>query len=299
MNHAEDQYLDLLNLIHKKGTKVFNKRTGKNVYAVINYDITIDASSDECPVLTTRKTPFKLAVAELLGYIQGRTDAGEFKDLGAPSWHYNANENQNWLHNPNRAGYDDMGLVYGAVARNWPIMRLKDIEDKTSLEYTGKTKDLIQTVFDKIMDRNDDRELIWTYYNPGMFELGCLRPCLHTFQFSILDDTLYLNAFQRSCDVPLGGSANMIQLYVLLRLMAQITGLKPGKVYWKIVNAHIYEDQMDLVEVQLKRPMHKAPTLEIDPSIRNLNDVFNLTDISKFTLHNYVSEPGIIYPFSV
>ena len=48
-----------------------------------------------------------------------------------------------------------------------------------------------------------DRGEIITFYNPGEFELGCLRPCMHTHTFSLLGDTLYLTSYQRSCDVPL------------------------------------------------------------------------------------------------
>ena len=56
--------------------------------------------------------------------------------------------------------------------------------------------------------------------------------------------------------------------------MAQITGNKPGKAYHKIVNAHIYEDQLELMrDVQLKREPFPSPQLEINPDIKTLEDL--------------------------
>lgn len=88
---------------------------------------------------------------------------------------------------------------------------------------------------------------------------------MYSHHFSLLGDTLYLNSTQRSCDVPLGLNFNMVQVYVFLAIMAQITGKKPGLAYHKIVNAHIYEDQLELMrDVQLKREPLAAPTFRIN-----------------------------------
>lgn len=118
---------------------------------------------------------------------------------------------------------------------------------------TGKPYDQLGKIYSDLKNGIDDRGEILSYWNPGEFELGCLRPCMYNFQFSILGGKLYLNATQRSCDVPLGLNFNMVQVYVFLELMAQITGLQPGKAYHKIINAHIYEDQLDAVYEMLER----------------------------------------------
>ena len=59
---------------------------------------------------------------------------------------------------------------------------------------------------------------------------------MHTHHFSLLGGKLYLNSFQRSADIPLGINFNQVQVFVLLALMAQITGHKPGKAYHKITH---------------------------------------------------------------
>jgi thymidylate synthase len=123
---------------------------------------------------------------------------------------------------------------------------------------------------------------------------------MHTHTFSILDGTLYLTSYMRSCDVPLGLTFNMPQCFVLLALMAQITGLKPGKVFHKIVNAHIYENQLDLMQnVQLKRTPFPTPQLSINPDIKSLKDIETWVSTDDFTLQNYESHEAIAYPFAV
>src|SRR5690606_1617258 len=142
-------------------------------------------------LVTTRKSPYKSAIAELLGYLRGYTNAQQFAALGAPTWFKNANETDAWLKNPARKGQDDCGLIYGAVARNFPMAG-------------GGTIDLVKKVYEHLRAGIDDRDERITFYNPGVFHLGCLRPCMYEHHFSLLGDTLYLNSSQRSCDVPLG-----------------------------------------------------------------------------------------------
>jgi thymidylate synthase len=123
---------------------------------------------------------------------------------------------------------------------------------------------------------------------------------MHTHTFSVLDGTLYLTSYQRSCDVPLGLNFNQVQVFTLLKIMAQITGLKPGKAYHKIVNAHIYEDQLELMKnVQLKREPFPSPQLEINSNIKSLGDIESWVTLNDFDVLGYQSHEAIKYPFSV
>jgi thymidylate synthase len=123
---------------------------------------------------------------------------------------------------------------------------------------------------------------------------------MHTHTFSLLGDTLHLTSTQRSCDVPLGQNFNQVQVFTLLALMAQITGNKAGKAYHKIVNAHIYEDQLELMKsVQLTREPFAAPQLHINPDIKSLEDLETWVTIDDFSVTGYEHHEGIAYPFSV
>lgn len=283
---GEEQYLNLLRKAYEEGEWIENERTGTSCKTIINYDMEYDCSSEQVPVVTTRKVGIKLPIAELLGYIRGYTDASDFEKIGTKTWYANANENASWLANPNRKGENDMGLVYGAVARNWP-------------KPDGTTIDLISKVYNNLRQGKDDRGETITFWNPGLFEYGCLRPCLKEHTFSVVNGTLYLTSIQRSSDICLGTVANMVQVYVLLRLMAQITGLKPGKAFHKNINAHIYDNQYPLVHTQLERTPFAPPKLWINPEIKTLEDLETWVTVDDFKLIDYKHHERIDYPFSV
>lgn len=283
----EHAYLNLCQRIIDTGTWVENSRTGKRCLTVINADLEYDASCNTLPLITTRKCYWKPAIAELLGYIRGLDNAADFRALGTKTWDQNANSNPDWLNNPIRKGKDDCGMIYGKIGRSFP-------------KVGGGSIDLLQKIVTNLSNNVDDRGEILTFYHPGAFHLGCLRPCMYSHHFSLLDDRLHLTSTQRSCDVPLGLTFNMIQVVVLLKLMAQITGLKPGKAYHKIVNAHIYEDQLDLMRtVQLSRPPFPAPLLHINPKITSLGDLESWVSLQDFQVSNYKHHDPIAYAFSV
>jgi thymidylate synthase len=281
------QYEQLCQRIVSEGTWLTNERTGQKCLTVINAQLEYDVENKSFPLVTTRKSFFKAAIAELLGYLRGYQSAAEFRSIGCKTWNANANENKAWLANSHRKGEDDMGRVYGVQGRSW---RKPD----------GSSLDQLAKVIDNLSNGIDDRGEIVTFYNPGEFEMGCLRPCMHTHTFSLLGRDLYLTSYQRSCDVPLGLNFNQIQVYVLLALIAQITGNKPKKAYHKIINAHIYGNQFELMrDVQLKRDAFPNPTLTINPKIKTLEDIETWVTTDDFSVEGYLHHEPIAYPFSV
>ena len=89
-------------------------------------------------------------------------------------------------------------------------------------------------------------------------------------------------------------------MFTLLALVARVTGHKPGKAYHKIVNAHIYEDQLELMrDVQLKREPFSSPELHINPDIKTLKDVETWVTTNDFEVTGYEHHEAIKYPFSV
>ena len=281
------QYLALCQRIIDEGEWIDNKRTGTRCLTVINADLEYDVANNQFPLITTRKSFYKAAIAELLGYLRGYDNAAQFRAIGCNTWNANANENSAWLNNPHRKGEDDMGRVYGVQGRQWQ-------------RPDGSHFDQLRKVVDNLTNGIDDRGEIVTFYNPGETALGCLRPCMHTHTFSLLGNRLYLTSYQRSCDVPLGLNFNQIQCFVLLALVAQITGHKPGKAFHKIVNAHIYENQLPLMrDVQLKREPLPLPKLHINPNIKTLDDIETWVTTDDFSVEGYQCHEAIKYPFTV
>jgi len=281
------QYLELCERIIQEGQWIQNRRTGKRCLTVINADLTYNVAANEFPLVTTRKSYWKSAIAELIGYLRGYSSAADFRALGTKTWDANANENREWLNNPYRKGQDDMGRVYGVQGRSWK-------------KPDGGSIDQLRKIVDDLSNGIDDRGEILTFYNPGEFHMGCLRPCMHTHTFSLVGETLYLTSSQRSCDVPLGQNFNQVQVFTFLKLMAQITGTLPGVAYHKIVNAHIYEDQLELMrDIQLKRIPFAPPRLEINPDIKTLKDIETWVTLDDFEVTGYKHHEPIKYPFSV
>ena len=207
------QYLELCRRIVSEGEWVANERTGKHCLTVINADLEYDVANNQFPLITTRKSYWKAAIAEFLGYIRGYDNAADFRALGTKTWDANANENAAWLANPHRRGVDDMGRVYGVQGRAWR-------------KPNGETIDQLRKIVNNLTKGIDDRGEILTFLTLGnlilvVFVLVCTR-----ILFLLVGDTLHLTSYQRSCDVPLGLNFNQIQVFTFLALMAQITGKK-------------------------------------------------------------------------
>lgn len=281
------QYLDLCKRVIEEGVWIKNERTGKNCLTIINADLEYDVSAGILPVLTTKKLHWKPAIAEMLGYIRGYTSAAKFREIGCNTWNANANENEVWLNNPFRKGVDDMGRCYGAQGRDW-----RNPE--------GKKIDQLLNVYTDLKNGKDNRAEIITFWNPGERDRACLNSCMHTHTFSLVGDKLYLTSYQRSDDLPLGHGFNQVQVAWFLMIMAQITGHKPAKAFHKIINVHVYEDQIEMLkEAQLTREPFEQPTLKINPDIKTLEDLETWVTVDDFELINYQHHPAIKFEFSV
>lgn len=94
----------------------------------------------------------------------------------------------------------------------------------------------------------------------------------------------------------------MPQTVWILRVVAQITGLKPGSVFHKLVNCHLYEDQIELMREQLTRQPFEEPVLHMSNSIKSLSDLETWVDpqnTEHFWVEGYQHHPAIQYPFAV
>lgn len=289
------QYLDLCEHIVQQGEWVNSGHGGYRCKTVIGVNMIYDMRDERLPILTTRDMTvlnsldtelWRAAVGEFLGYLKGYDNAAQFRTLGCNTWDANANKNAQWLENSYRKGDDDMGRVYGVQARQW--------------DGPDGTVDQLQNVYEHLAEGSDNRAEIITFWNPGELHMGCLKPCMHTHTFSLMNGMLHLTSEQRSDDVPLGHAFNQIQCGFFLQLMAQITGNAPGIVHHNIVNAHIYENQLErMIEEHLPRKPRPLPKLCISAEIRTLTDVISWMTPEHVWLEGYDPHPAIHYPFSV
>lgn len=268
---AERQYLSLMRNILENGELVYNTRTKSNCLTLLNQQIKFS----EFPLVTTRKSYWKQAILEMICYIRCYVHLDQFHKLGVRTWDANAAA---W-NSPDKTDDGEVGLIYGASARE-----------------TGVT---YKQILKQIQQDPHDRGIIWNFWNPEYFDLGCLRPCMFNHHFSVLNNKLYLTSTQRSADVPLGLNFNMVQAWFLLNITAKLTGLEPGDVTINITNCHIYENQIELAKLQVERTPLSSGELQGLDSI-DLSTLLVLDNpLTGVSLTGYKYHPEIKYPFTV
>ena len=277
------QYLDILEDVMETGIDSSN-RTGTDTRFkhanMTSYDL-----AHGFPIITTKKFPFKVCVAEMLGFIRAYDSAADFRELGVKFWDDNANKNEQWLNNPNRKGEDDLGRIYGVQSRDW--------------QGPNGSIDQLKAVVKDLSNGIDNRREIVTHWNPGEIDQMALPPCHMFYQFGIRDGHLDMIMYQRSCDLFLGVPFNITGYSWLLSVIAHITGLKVGVFSHVMWNYHIYHNHFDQVREQLSRTPHKLPTLKIDPTIQSLNDLETWVIPDNFELVGYTHDPLIKAPMAV
>ena len=83
---------------------------------------------------------------------------------------------------------------------------------------------------------------------------------------------------QRSQDILTANNWNVVQYAVLVHMLAQVSGLKPGQLVHVIADAHIYDRHVDIVREMIQRPQYPAPKFSLNPEITDFYD-FTTDDI--------------------
>jgi len=285
-NPFDETYCELVRNILNNGFMKYNKRTGKGCLTLHGVMCKYNLEYGEFPALTTKKLLFGPMVGELIGFLRGADNAKDFRDLGCNFWNENANTSSHWLNNPNRKGEDDLGRIYGVQARNW-------------INSDGEAVDQLASVIERIKNRDDDRRLIVSHWNPGELHKMALPPCHKDYQFSIKNDSiLELSVTQRSNDVPLGTPMNIASYALLLLIICRITGLRPGVLTHFMIDTHIYEDQIELIEEQISRKPYAPPRVVMNSEINSLRDLETWVTPEDFKLIGYEHRPAIKFPFA-
>ena len=239
------QYLDLLDRILTEGHKKTD-RTGTGTLSVFGNQMRFNLE-DGFPLLTTKKLHLKSIIYELLCFLRGDTNVRWLQELGVRICNEWADEN------------GELGPVYGHQWRSWP-------------DYNGGTIDQIQNVIDLIKNHPDSRRMMVSAWNPAEVEQMALPPCHCLFQFYVADDRLSLQLYQRSADTFLGVPFNIASYALLLQMMAQVTGLKPGEFVHTTGDTHLYLNHLEQARLQLTRTPRPLPTMKINPDVKNLFD---------------------------
>lgn len=256
------QYLDLLQRVLDEG-QVKHDRTGTGTKSVFGHQMRFNLE-EGFPVLTTKKLHLKSIIYELLWFLKGDTNARYLQENGVRIWNEWADPDGN------------LGHIYGYQWRSWP-------------DYKGGFIDQISNAVNDIKNNPDSRRIIVSSWNVADLDNMNLPPCHAFFQFYVCNGRLSLQLYQRSADIFLGVPFNIASYALLLKMMAQVCGLKAGDFIHTLGDAHIYLNHMEQVQLQLSRDPRPLPEMLINPSIDNIFD-FKYED---FELINYDPHPHI------
>ena len=266
------QYHDLLKHVLEHGNQK-GDRTGTGTLSVFGYQMRFDLA-EGFPMVTTKKLHLKSIIHELLWFLKGDTNIAYLQENGVRIWNEWADEN------------GDLGPVYGHQWRNW----------------NSEEIDQIKEVIDTLKNNPNSRRMLVSAWNPSVLPdtsvsfaenvangKAALPPCHAFFQFYVADGKLSCQLYQRSADIFLGVPFNIASYALFTLMMAQVCGYQPGDFIHTFGDAHIYNNHMEQVELQLRRDPRPLPTMKLNPEVK---DIFDFT-FDDFELLNYDPHPHI------
>lgn len=217
---------------------------------------------EEFPALTLRPTPIKLATDELLWIWQKKSN--DIHDLNSKIW-------DSWA--------DENGLIGKAYG----------YQMKVKYQFGQGVMDQVDNVIWQLKNQPYSRRILTNIYNfSDLSEMG-LEPCAYSMTFNVTGDILNGILNQRSQDILAANNWNVVQYSILLMMLAQVTGFKPGEFVHVIADAHIYDRHVPIVKELIERPQYQAPKVALNPDVK---DFYDFTPDDVF-VENYQKNPQI------
>lgn len=269
MSYADDLFINMCKDILENGYSTEGEKvrpkwadgtyayTIKKFGVVNRYDL-----SKEFPAMTIRKTYVKSAVDELLWIWQKKSN--NVHDLKSHIWDSWADED------------GSIGKAYG-------------YQLGVKHQYKEGMMDQVDRLIYDLKNNPYSRRMMTNIYvHQDLHEMN-LYPCAYSMTFNVTGDRLNAILNQRSQDVLTANNWNVVQYAVLVHMLAQVTGFKPGELVHVIADAHIYDRHIPLVKELISRPVYPAPKFSLNPDIKDFYD-FTVDDI---TIEDYVTGPQI------
>ncbi len=233
MTKFDEIYQSLLRSIVEEGVEDENARTGHKVKAVPGMHFSIDIEKEGFPLLTLRKIPVKMFVAEQIWFVSGARKPADFLRQFTKIW--------DSFTNPG----DTVTVAYGYRWR----------------KHFGR--DQLGKLIELLKKDPSSRHAVIVTWDPASDGLGGTKranvPCPYTFTVNIIGGRLHLHNMVRSNDMVLGFPADVAGFALLQTMLAQKLGVKPGIYSHSISNAHIYDNQYAAVDEMLKRENDHKP----------------------------------------
>lgn len=237
MTKFDQIYKDVVTKIMTEGIPEHNERTGYETKALPGLHFSIDIEKDGFPLLTLRKIPVKMFIAEQVWFISGNRKPEIFLRDYTKIW--------DLFTNPG----DVVTVAYGYRWR----------------KHFGR--DQLALLIDLLKKEPSSRQGVVVMWDPAQDGLSLVKkknvPCPYTFTANIIGGRLHLHLMVRSNDIILGGPADVAGFAFLQCVLAQELGVKPGIYSHSISNAHIYSNHYDGAKEIMSRT-NEHPTIRLE-----------------------------------
>lgn len=218
----------MLKNIMKNGVREVNQRTGHETAALPGLSFSIDLQKDGFPLLSLRKIPTKIFIAEQIWFVSGARKPEIFLRDYTRIW--------DDFTNPG----DVVTVAYGYRWRR----------------HFGR--DQLEMLVDLLYNDPSSRHGVVVTWDPTSDGLGGVNkgnvPCPYTYTVNIIGGRLNFMNIVRSNDMILGFPHDVAGFALLQLMLAQKLKVKPGVYSHIIANAHVYDIHYTAAKVLLSRP---------------------------------------------
>ena len=237
MTKFDQIYQNLIREIMTNGIIEFSERTGLETKAIPGLHFTMDIEKDGFPLLTLRKIPVKMFVAEQVWFISGARKPEIFLRDYTKIW--------DLFTNPG----DVVTVAYGYRWR----------------KHFGR--DQLALLIELLQKEPSSRHGVVVTWDPAQDGLSLVKkknvPCPYTFTVNLIGGRLHLHNIVRSNDIIIGMPADVAGFALLMCILSQKLGVKPGIYSHSISNAHIYSNHYHGAE-ELMRRTNDHPTIRLE-----------------------------------
>jgi thymidylate synthase len=287
---SEEGYLQLLKDTMQHG----EKRETRNGFVISRFGCMMNFKNigQQFPLLTTKKMFFRGILEELLWFLRGSTNAKDLQEKGVHIW--DGNSSREYLDSIGKQDYveGELGPVYGWQWRKFG----KDYGNKED----SKCVDQIKYVIEELQKDNNSRRAVLSAWNPVDLDKMALPPCHILYVFYKNKDGLSCHMTMRSSDLFLGLPFNIASTALLTHILAKVLHIKPNEVSLSLCDAHIYEEHVEKVNIQLEKENFQLPVLSIKkeapPLESHIEDKIKWIEeleYDDFVLENYKSHEAI------
>ena len=275
MSYADKVFIDMCRDIIDNGTSTEGEKVrpvwedGTSAYTIKKFGVVNRYDlSKEFPALTLRRTAIKSCVDEMLWIWQKKSN--NVNELKSHIWDSWADET------------GSIGKAYGYQ------MGVKHQYKEGMMDQTDRV------IYDLKNNPYSRRIMTNIYVHQDLHEMH-LYPCAYSMTFNVTkekdSDVLTLNGIlnQRSQDVLAANNWNVCQYAVLIYMLAQVCGMKPGELVHVIADAHIYDRHIPMIEELIAREPYPAPKFWLNPDVKDFYD-FTPDDVR---LDDYQTHPQI------